>query len=535
MKDLVSYAKKNSEFHAITGNTDVSLASERKMLAVLLPQTERQAHPLTCRVHDPLQIPHEYYQQGDLIIGSITSQFFSFFDTMIFNEHPNSMFIEDPIVVIKNYQHVLAFMFAMKELNENPRILPNITLGFHIHDSYFNVKMTYRTTLNLLFCLKRIVLNYKCDTQKNLIAVIGGLDSETSLNMATLLGIYKVPQMPPSSVCNDKCNLGSVKKKNDATQFCCYDCNLCPEGQISNQSDMTTCDHCPEDQYPNSSQDQCLPKILNFLLYRETLSISVAFIIFSFSVITTLVLLLFIKYRNTPIIKANNRDLTYTLLIALFLCFLCPLLFIGRPQKINCLLRQMAFGIIFSVAISSVLAKTITVILAFMATKPGSKIRNWMGKRLAICIVLFCSLTQGGICTVWLCIAPPFPNFDMHSLPEEIVIECNEGSPLMFYCVLGYLGLLAFVSFVVAFFARKLPDTFNEAKFITFSMLVFCSVWLSFVPTYLSTKGKYMVVVEIFSILSSSAGLLVCIFFPKCYIIAFRPELNSKEYLARRN
>lgn len=154
------------------------------------------------------------------------------------------------------------------------------------------------------------------------------------------------------------------------------------------------CILCPEDQYANMGKNHCIHKALIFLTYEDPLGMSLSLMALVFSAFTALVLGIFLKHRHTPIVKANNSTLTYILLISLIFCFLCPLLFIGHPNSATCILQQITFGVAFTVAISTVLAKTVTVILAFKVTAPQRMMKYFLVSRVPNYIIPICTLIE---------------------------------------------------------------------------------------------------------------------------------------------
>uniref|UniRef100_A0A3B4VS35 Extracellular calcium-sensing receptor-like n=1 Tax=Seriola dumerili TaxID=41447 RepID=A0A3B4VS35_SERDU len=325
----------------------------------------------------------------------------------------------------------------------------------------------------------------------------------------------------PVSVCSASCLPGSRKAVRRGEPVCCFDCVPCDNGKISNQTNSIECTFCPEDFWSNKDRTACIPKKVEYLTF-DSLGIALTVISVLGACLTLAVFAVFFYHRNTAIVRVNNSELSFFILFALTLCFLCSLVFIGKPTSWSCMLRHTAFSITFSLCISCILGKTLVVLAAFTATRPGANIMKWLGIKQQRGIIFSCTLVQVVICAAWLIDAPPSPSRNTKYERSKIILECSVGSSLAFWCVLGYIGLQACLCFILAFLARKLPGNFNEAKFITFSMLIFCAVWLAFIPAYISAPGNYADAVESFAILASSFGLLFCLFAPKCYIIVLK-------------
>uniref|UniRef100_A0A671Y9S3 Vomeronasal 2, receptor 1 n=1 Tax=Sparus aurata TaxID=8175 RepID=A0A671Y9S3_SPAAU len=316
---------------------------------------------------------------------------------------------------------------------------------------------------------------------------------------------------PPRSVCSENCQPGTRKGIRQGEPVCCFDCIPCADGEISNSTNARECILCSEDDWSNDAHDACVPKIIEFLAFGEPLGITLIVISAFGALVTIAVGVVFILNLGTPLVKANDPLLTFSLLFSLVVTFLCSIVFLGEPQNWSCMTSQVALALVS--------------LLLWYSLSSNNKFMN----SFFCCSGVF--VPQAIACTVWLIVLPPQRIKNTSSQNIKIILECDEGSVVFICCIFGYDILLALVAFVFAFISRKLEDYFNEGKCMTFGMLVFFIVWISFVPAYLSTRGKFMVAVQIFAILASSFGMLTCIFLPKCYVLLVKPERNTEEMM----
>ncbi|KAI9518144.1 hypothetical protein NQZ68_039795 [Dissostichus eleginoides] len=386
---------------------------------------------------------------------------------------------------------------------------------------------------------------------------------------------------PPRSVCSEKCQPGTRKGIRQGEPVCCFDCIPCADGEISNATNARACILCTYDEWSNEAHDACLPKIIEFLAFGEPLGITLIAISAFGALATIAVGVVLLLNLGTPLVKANDALLSFSLLLSLVVTFLCSIVFLGEPQHWSCMTSQVGLALGFALCLSSIMGKTAVLMLRARALKAArlrakaaaraakeaaelareaaesanqiipdaivtSSLNNTdtntcsdpetdritCGHQRAIAAVA--TLIQAVACTVWLLILPPHPVENTSAQNIKIILECDEGSVIFICCIFGYDMLLALLAFVFAFIARKLEDHFSEAKSVTFGMLVFFIVWISFVPAYLSTRGKFMVAVQIFAILASSFGLLTCIFLPKCYVLLLKPEQNREDMMMPR-
>uniref|UniRef100_A0A3P8QYW7 Metabotropic glutamate receptor 5 n=1 Tax=Astatotilapia calliptera TaxID=8154 RepID=A0A3P8QYW7_ASTCA len=326
------------------------------------------------------------------------------------------------------------------------------------------------------------------------------------------------------SVCSDPCDKGQIKVIRKGEVSCCWTCTPCKENEFV--FDEYTCQACELGSWPNNDLTGCDPIPVEYLRWGDPEPIAAVVFACLGLMATFFVTAVFIRFRDTPVVKSSSRELCYIILAGICLGYLCTFTLIAKPHVIHCYLQRLGIGLSPAMSYSALVTKTnrIARILAGSKKKICTKKPRFMSACAQLIIAFLLILLQLGIIVALFLMEPPEVIHDYPSI-RQVNLICNTTN-LGVVTPLGYNGLLILSCTFYAFKTRNVPANFNEAKYIAFTMYTTCIIWLAFVPIYFGSN--YKIITMCFSVSLSATVALCCMFVPKVYIILAKPERNVR-------
>uniref|UniRef100_A0A493TTE6 Glutamate metabotropic receptor 7 n=1 Tax=Anas platyrhynchos platyrhynchos TaxID=8840 RepID=A0A493TTE6_ANAPP len=340
----------------------------------------------------------------------------------------------------------------------------------------------------------------------------------------------------PSSVCSLPCKPGERKKMVKGMP-CCWHCELCDGYQY--QADEVTCLLCSYNERPNENRTGCRSIPIVKLEWHSPWAVIPVFLAMLGIIATIFVMATFIRYNDTPIVRASGRELSYVLLTGIFLCYIITFLMIAKPNVAVCSFRRIFLGLGMCISYAALLTKTNRIYRIFEQGKKSVTAPRLISptSQLAITSSLISVQLLGVF--IWFAVDPPniIIDYDEQKTmnPDQArgVLKCDI-TDLQIICSLGYSILLMVTCTVYAIKTRGVPENFNEAKPIGFTMYTTCIVWLAFIPIFFGTAQSaeklYIQTTTLTISMNLSASVaLGMLYMPKVYIIIFHPELNVQK------
>ncbi|XP_022604828.1 metabotropic glutamate receptor 8-like isoform X2 [Seriola dumerili] len=362
--------------------------------------------------------------------------------------------------------------------------------------------------------------------------VIGSWTNKLHLKVEAMRWRTGDPSLP-ASVCSIPCRAGERKKVVKGVP-CCWHCERC-EGYHYQASEFT-CELCPYEMRPDANRTGCVPIPIIKLEWHSPWAIVPVFISMLGIIATSFVIVTFVRYNDTPIVRASGREMSYVLLTGIFLCYAITFLMIATPDVGVCSFRRIFLGLGMCFSYAALLTKTNRIHRIFEQGKKSVTAPRFISPASQLVITFSLISVQLLGVFVWFAVDPPHTVVDYGEQRTQDptsargVLKCDI-SDLSLICSLGYSILLMVTCTVYAIKTRGVPETFNEAKPIGFTMYTTCIIWLAFIPIFFGTSQSaermYIQTTTLTISLSLSASVsLGMLYMPKVYIILFHPEQN---------
>ncbi|XP_071784268.1 metabotropic glutamate receptor 4-like isoform X2 [Asterias amurensis] len=332
----------------------------------------------------------------------------------------------------------------------------------------------------------------------------------------------------PMSVCALPCDISKgLKRQKSPADECCWVCSSCePYQYLVNEWE---CKNCTEGERPDKNRTGCQEIPVEYLTWDSPWAVPPTLLAVIGIACTTFVIAVFVRYNNTPVIRASGRELCYVLLFGILATYFAVFTLIAKPTTLTCCLRRIMLGLSVVISYSALYTKTNRVYRIFNSGKRSVRRPKYTSPKSQMVICFGLVSVQLVAAALWLAIDPPRP---AKTFPfwYQVILECAV-TDMSLVLSLVYAMVLIVMCTLYAFKTRKMPENFNEAKFIAFAMYTTCVVWIAFIPIYIGTSStdyKIQQTLLCLCFIVSATVTLGCIFVPKIYIVLFAPQKNKK-------
>ncbi|XP_033503164.2 taste receptor type 1 member 1-like [Epinephelus lanceolatus] len=334
----------------------------------------------------------------------------------------------------------------------------------------------------------------------------------------------------PTSVCSSECPTGFAREYN-GLQRCCFNCGICPNGTYVNSTgNPYKCIDCKDTEWSAAGSTSCSLRVVEYIPFTDSGAILIMIGAWAFVGLTLAVSVLFAINYNTPVVRSAGGPMCLLILGCLSLCSLSVFFHFGKPTTSFCILRFLPFLLFYTVCLACFVVRSFQIVCIFKIAAKFPKILNWWMKYHGQWLVITVAFAmQAVLLIIGYTYAPPKPYHDTLWSHDKIILGCdiNVKASSGSVALLLFLGSLCFI---FSYMGKDLPKNYNEAKAITFCLLLLILTWIIFATVYILYHGKYIQTLNALAVLSSLYSFLLFYFLPKCYIIIFQSYKNTQEY-----
>ncbi|XP_023283330.1 taste receptor type 1 member 1-like [Seriola lalandi dorsalis] len=334
----------------------------------------------------------------------------------------------------------------------------------------------------------------------------------------------------PTSLCSPECPVGHAKEQ-DGIHKCCFNCEICLNGTyINSTEDPYKCINCKETEWSAEGSTSCNLRVVAYTPFTDSEAILIMVGAWALVGLTLAMSVLFAINYNTPIVRSAGGPMCFLILGCLSLCSLSVFFYFDKPTVSFCILRLLPFILFYTVCLACFVVRSFQIVCVFKMAAKFPKLYSWWIKYHGQWLVITGAFViQALFLLIGYSCGAPKPYNETLWYPDKIILSCDMGLKANSGSVILLVSLCS-LCFIFSYMGKDLPKNYNEAKAITFCLLLLILTWIIFFTVHVLYRGKYIQTLNALAVLSSLFSFLLWYFLPKCYIIIFQPHKNTQQY-----